>query len=98
MCTVFAALERPRLSSREQHWIALVLPAAVQRSPWLRPATWDSPQNRTDKEETQTRPQDSQTENNKRIQKRKPSRTFFRPTPSWLPPGVVQHVQLHVAK
>jgi hypothetical protein len=39
MCTDFAAHGRRGLSSREKHWIAPVLLAAVQRSPWLRPAT-----------------------------------------------------------
>ena len=36
----------PGLSSREQRWIAPVLLAAVQPSPWLRPATCNSPQTR----------------------------------------------------
>ena len=43
MCADFAAHGRPGLSNRECHWIAPVLLAAVQPSPWLRPAISYSP-------------------------------------------------------
>ena len=60
----------PGLSSREQRWIAPVLLAAVQPSPWLRPATCNSPQTRPTNKPRQGH---RTPKNKKRIQKRKPS-------------------------
>ena len=68
----FAARRRPRLSSREQLWIASALLAAVQPSPWLQPAT-SKPSSTIDETHRLDKTTGQPPKTNKRIQMKQPS-------------------------